>query len=138
MSPPQPQSAMSSSMYSEASSSALSPNTQYQQQQIPNPQQNQPENTFNPQNAFSLQPAFSPQPTQSSYIPEPPPMLSPDSMKKTANHIPGMVNPLICDDSQGDFGANTLVRPDSKYILYFILSRNLLIWTLQIIPVLCP
>lgn len=57
--------------------------------------------------------AVVPQPPP-SYSPAPPSMMSPPSSRKPANHIPGMVNPLICDDTQGDFGANPLVRPNSE------------------------
>ncbi|XP_067945021.1 synaptopodin-2-like isoform X2 [Watersipora subatra] len=59
-----------------------------------------------PNHVINHSPAFSTVPE-----PPPPPALSP---RRPANHIPGMVNPLICDDSQGDFGTNNLVRPDKK------------------------
>ena len=52
-------------------------------------------------------------PSAPTNIPEPPPLPTTYS-RKPANHIPGMVNPLICDDSQGDFGANPVVRPNSR------------------------
>lgn len=58
--------------------------------------------------------------TQSRNIPEPPALhlpMSPTYPRKPANHIPGMVNPLICDDSHGDFGSNNMVRPNSKYTI---------------------
>lgn len=53
---------------------------------------------------------------QTRPIPEAPPLpatVSPPS-RKPASHIPGMVNPLICDDTGGDFGANNVVRANSE------------------------
>ena len=72
-----------------------------------------PPSAVNQEKGSVVNPAmFSPKPTAPQPMIQPPAVASPP---RTANHIPGMVNPLICDDSQGDFGANPPIRPDSKY-----------------------
>ena len=35
-------------------------------------------------------------------------------MDNQPDHLPGMVDPLIVDDTQGDFGGNPIIRPERK------------------------
>lgn len=98
MNSPQPSVASQPSYRSDAQASNFSPKPQQQQQYH--------------------QPHYQQQPHHQ--VPQAPPLPSDTSMspRRLEGHVPGMINPLICDDSQGDFGANPLVRPDSKYLSF--------------------
>ena len=111
--------------------------------------QSQQSQSFEPQQLQSFQgqepPSFQPQQTQSfqsqqlvspqpSYAPQSPAqseVTEADSIQvspRRKGHIPGMLNPLICDDSQGDFGANPIVQPDSKYLHYSCAIDHFMAW----------
>lgn len=36
-------------------------------------------------------------------------------MENQPDHLPGYVDPLIVDDTQGDFGGNPIIRPERKF-----------------------
>jgi len=40
-------------------------------------------------------------------------------MDNQPEHMPGYVDPLIVDDTQGDFGGNPIIHPESRHFKLF-------------------